>query len=420
MNEFNINEYITLRLENEETVIYINDKRFLVCKYLLINIPIDQKEYFAEMQSIDEVSDTLGKSLEPTLDLNGVPHRRNELPPEVEFWGHCSNLQAWYENNYDTRLLHSNLAFPLLRKLTEVGDPIAKAIFQEEICQRFESFYPSTIKYLLTGGFINFLTEEQKKSLLDIWIEKDIESVFVMLIGNRFLNQFGENYSSLILELFKRHINSREKIYLEVELEVLFEELGITNEEEFIFQLISDERSLLREVFEIRQYSVPTGNELGINYTHLNVFKGLYKFLKELSEEDTVFKTLIVNQVRELFETQSLGVLFSLLRYKFYELLSIEDFKNMVIQEDSPFLKIFFEYLRHEKMMEYFDSSLVPCEFLYIYFNEECRKILAKRIRELRDRTKNQVIEGLTKRIKHKTYHDRIKEFVFMILSEEL
>ncbi|MFW9877763.1 MAG: hypothetical protein ACFFG0_32140 [Candidatus Thorarchaeota archaeon] len=147
MNEYKINDYITLRLENEETVIYIKNKRFLVCKYLLINIPIDQTEYFKEIQSIDEFSDTVGKSLEPTIDFDGIPHRRNEIPADVEFWGHCSNLQAWYENNYDTRLLHSNLAFPLLKKLTEVGDTLAQAIFQEEICQRFESFYPTTIKY---------------------------------------------------------------------------------------------------------------------------------------------------------------------------------------------------------------------------------------------------------------------------------
>ncbi len=29
-----------------------------------------------------------------------------EISEEEEFRGHCSNLQAWYENDYDTRLFY--------------------------------------------------------------------------------------------------------------------------------------------------------------------------------------------------------------------------------------------------------------------------------------------------------------------------
>ncbi len=414
MKEFKINEYITLRLEKDETNIYVDNVKFLTCKYLLINIPIEQIEYFEEIQSIDEASDTLGKSLEPTVGFDGTFHRKNEIPPEIEFWGHCSNLQVWYENNYDTRLLHSNLAFPLLKKLTEVGDPLAKTIFQEEICKRFESFYPTTIKYLLAGKFLHFLTEEQKNSLLEAWITKDIENVFVFLIGNKFISQFGEQYRPIILEQFNRHIKIREEAYLERELVILFEELGISSQEQFILRLISDDY-LLKDIFKIRQYPVPKGDELGINYTHLNVLKELCRFLAVLSEEDVVFKTVIVNQVRELFESQSIGILFSLLRYSFYKLLSLEDFESMISQEDSPFLKNLFDYLGNDKMMEYFDSSLVPCDFLYQYLNKELRTLIAESIKQLTDYRQSQVIIGLSKRINHRSCNESIKKFLSII-----
>ncbi|MFX1237046.1 MAG: hypothetical protein ACFFAS_03805 [Promethearchaeota archaeon] len=52
--------------------------------------------------------------------------RNRVIPPETEFLVHCSNLQAWVEHGYDARLIHSNLAFPLLKRLCEVGDPQAK------------------------------------------------------------------------------------------------------------------------------------------------------------------------------------------------------------------------------------------------------------------------------------------------------
>ena len=64
-----------------------------------------------------------GKFSKPVIDFS------NTITPEQEFWGHRSNIQAWVECEYDTRLLHSNLSFPLLKALSDAGDPKAKAIF---------------------------------------------------------------------------------------------------------------------------------------------------------------------------------------------------------------------------------------------------------------------------------------------------
>ncbi|MHA1457430.1 MAG: leucine-rich repeat domain-containing protein [Promethearchaeota archaeon] len=165
MEEFEVNKYITLKLEGEKvkkTNIYVNGKLFRQCKYLLLNIPIRQVSSYNEINSIDEAMRELNSSLQENSKIK-------EIPPETEFWGHCSNLHVWYENNYDTRLIHSNLAFPLLKKLTESGDPLAQKVFKEEIAQKIKNGSIDTIRFLINNRFHNYLSREELfESLLDI------------------------------------------------------------------------------------------------------------------------------------------------------------------------------------------------------------------------------------------------------------
>lgn len=86
--EFKINEYFSLRLEDGVTNIYVAGKIFDQCKYLLLNIPKQEIEEWNKFDSIDEVSESLDHSLE------GDEAYKYEIPPETEFWAHCSNLQA--------------------------------------------------------------------------------------------------------------------------------------------------------------------------------------------------------------------------------------------------------------------------------------------------------------------------------------
>ncbi|HDZ18267.1 hypothetical protein LCGC14_0736600 [marine sediment metagenome] len=67
----------------------------------------------------------------------------------------------WAELESNTRLLHSNLAFPLLKKLTEVGDPLAKRVFKEEIAKRLESGYWPVIEFLKNEKYIDLLSREE-------------------------------------------------------------------------------------------------------------------------------------------------------------------------------------------------------------------------------------------------------------------
>ena len=175
--EFKVNEFITLKLENNKTNIYVKGDLFKQCKYLAFNVPIEDIEDFDEIQSIDEMEQKDRSSGFKKLNIS----------PEQEFWAHCSNLQVWFENDYDTRLLHSNLAFPLLIELTKIGDPLAKRVFKEEIFKRIESGYTPVIEYILRQKYLNFLSSEEQTLLFEKIIEYGNLEVILRLLNQGIL-----------------------------------------------------------------------------------------------------------------------------------------------------------------------------------------------------------------------------------------
>ncbi len=155
MREFRINVFITIKLVRGKSVIYIKNKRFRQCRFLLIINP-HLREAQRQIDSIDEASEFLSSNLEKEI----IPKDLG-LTPEQVFWGHCSNIQVWAEHDYDTRIIHSNLAFPFLKKLTEAGDPLAKKVFKDEIAKRFLSGYIPVAIYLMNEGYLEYLNEEE-------------------------------------------------------------------------------------------------------------------------------------------------------------------------------------------------------------------------------------------------------------------
>ncbi len=163
--EYQINDYLTLKLENKATTIYVDGKQFLQCKFLLLNIPIDKVREFDEIESIDEAAERLNHDLEYQNKIS--------INPETEFWAHCSNLQVWVEYNYDTRLLHSNLAFPLLKAITDAGDSLAREEFKREIKIRIESFNPPTQQYLIENGYLNYFNSEEREEIFKLILDEN-------------------------------------------------------------------------------------------------------------------------------------------------------------------------------------------------------------------------------------------------------
>jgi len=155
--EFVVNDYITLRLENRRSNIYVGGRIFRQCKYLFLNLSVDKTRDYDEIESIDEAAEF----------LQSPPGTGSCIPPKTEFWGHCSNIQAWVKFGYDTRILHRNLAFPLLRALVTAGDPKAIKVFKEEIALRLESGYPSVVLYLLNQRYLEYLDKEELDTVLE-------------------------------------------------------------------------------------------------------------------------------------------------------------------------------------------------------------------------------------------------------------
>lgn len=161
-----VSPHIELRLEKTRTNvyrtnIYIDGVYVRHCMKLIIIIPKKDIRDYDHINSIDELSEHISHS---NLDNGSY-----SITPEEAFWGHCSNIQAWYENNYDTRILHSNIAFPLLRRLTNVGDLIARRVFKEEIAKRFASKYLPVALYLYIQGYLNYLSKEEFETLLNFY-----------------------------------------------------------------------------------------------------------------------------------------------------------------------------------------------------------------------------------------------------------
>ncbi|KKM90262.1 hypothetical protein LCGC14_1240450 [marine sediment metagenome] len=152
MREFKVNHLITLRLINGKTVLFVNNREFKQCKILLLNVPKNE-ELTEEIKSIDEAAHYFGSNY-----IYGY------IEKEEEFWAHCSNLQAWVENNYNTDILHRNLAFPLLEILSKEGDKIAKQRLREEIARRYKCGGQNVQIYLFREKYLDYLTNDDMLS----------------------------------------------------------------------------------------------------------------------------------------------------------------------------------------------------------------------------------------------------------------
>jgi len=192
--EFKVNELITLRLIDDKTFIYIKSKRFIQCMRLFLHIPQDKTNLYEKIESIDEATEIFDEFLFENTIIKGeflrpIENHSYIISPEEEFWGHCSNLQAWVEHNYDTRLLHSNLSFPLLKELSDAGDQFALIRFKEEIVNRLEAGYFPVILYLIKENYIRYLSPDYLLDLRKRFTGKITPQIFNLLKRESFAGE---------------------------------------------------------------------------------------------------------------------------------------------------------------------------------------------------------------------------------------
>lgn len=93
MMEYEINDLITLKLEDSKTIIYVFGEPFNQCKFLMLVILDEDVFKLEKVNSIDEAAEKLNHGLEPDSDTVG--YYSAQIDPITEFWAHCSNMQVW-------------------------------------------------------------------------------------------------------------------------------------------------------------------------------------------------------------------------------------------------------------------------------------------------------------------------------------
>jgi len=287
---FKINKYIALNLQHGKTVVLLGGSEFLVCKAVFVDInkDLDEEKY----NTIDEVVDDEDKRI-------FVP-----LNPKEEFWVHCSNIQAWAENSYNTALLHSNIAFPLLEELVRLGDSLAKKTFKDEIVRRLLMDYVPTIIYLLNRGYLDMFTDEEFDTLLSevrrkpyslnkrvldlILISDDFDEVppidrlsartILFLIEHPYLNLF---------ELFFKFGH----LYLKTFSEWIFKSLDrlVKKNPEFFWNKID---FFLKKGYLRLPVMKSTPDDVKLDYSEMDDFSILF-FNKYLREKSFIHETLM-------------------------------------------------------------------------------------------------------------------------------
>ncbi|MFX1257565.1 MAG: leucine-rich repeat domain-containing protein [Promethearchaeota archaeon] len=376
--EFNVNDYITLKLINDITIIYIKNERFRQCKKLLFRIPKKACELCKHIDSIDQAEEIYEYSL---------PDNRIKITSEEEFWGHCSNLQAWFDNKYDTRLLHSNLSFPLLKKLTECGDVLAKKVFKEEIIKRILIGYLPVIKYLKKEKYFEFLESNDKKFIIsELANDKKVDTLDY-LIRQEFLEVLNDNEFNSLIEDLRSHkiefVVFREKpVYVhENTLWIYDKEIKNISELKGLQNLVNLEKLSLKNklISEIK------GLEKLKNLKKLNLTNNKITEIKALQNLVNLEKLILQgNQISEIKGLEKLKNLKKLnLKYnKITEIKCLQDLVNLeeLILEHNQISEIKgLEKLKNLKKLNLMCNkiteinglqNLVNLEELYLYDNK--------------------------------------------------
>lgn len=363
-----ISPHIELRFENNQTDLSIDEEYVETCWDVKLNIPLKNVRDYDYINSIDDISDLVNNS-----------DSKNEgyiLSPEEKFWGHCSNIQAWVENDYDTRVLHSNIAFPLLKRLNIIGDSKAKKVFKKEIVERFLSGEKIVIIFLLENSYLDYLTEFEKKELIEsVKINFtnfkifeftdfiDLLEEFYLEVGNYNRSSFLMNNLDQISNFFAQQLS--EPNFDNKKIHILFESLN-----RLILFLFRYEKRIFdygRAIYKIKKYwsnyanaeirdnvslyiknkkyNYYTETNFSLRYERYRVFLDLKSAL--FGDELIIFSSVWINNLNNLIVDV---ILFNkkvteIFNENFSNLSDWIDYKHSVINQLTDFEEIELEFI---------------------------------------------------------------------------
>ncbi len=319
--EFVVNDYITLKLEDDQTNIYIDGDLFIQCKLVKYNY----EGLFAPPNDYEELVNWC-TCYPSTKYLNCD---QTHIPPEVEFWAHSSNLQVWIENDYNLNILNDHLAFSLLKRLSDLGDDKAKGIISQEIVRLFKLSAYNVMHFLLEEDYIKYLTDTQINELLkltnyDLQLDRMKEKYLYFLkelssyepirvkkiLNNEIRKRFNEENKDLIIFITREGII--DCLNEEAKIELLLEYFkGYNNDVKdkllvfgyFGYLEYEIQRDLIKDVFPNNIYPVPRE----VISSFYNILIELSKLINEVKSQSELsyFKGLI-DKFLKLFENNNL------------------------------------------------------------------------------------------------------------------
>jgi len=360
MLEYKINEFLTLKLEEGRTQVYVKGKRFLQCKRLVLNISKKDIPIYDDINSIDEAANLYQKHLYQNKIVEGAPprflHEDHNITPEQEFWGHCSNLQAWYENDYDTRLLHSNLAFNLLKALVDAGDQNAKRVLKTEVAERFESGHPNTVISIVAAKILDYFSLEERRELIRINMPVVLKCAPKLLdcLSPEEKKEFVRENVSIVYEYFKKIAKNIPNIFPYIFKERLLDYLDLNEKE----QLTKMDYPIILEFMKKMS----------------KTFNKRYKYILPAIERN-VFASLNREEIKQVIHQNFDGILKDLEKiWNHYPNLFLYFFEERFFYLDKEVITFLFQQyypilLKYFKTISYENPDLSLSLFTRKYFN---------------------------------------------------
>ncbi len=172
-----INQYLTVKQSKTGYDVYVGGEKVPSCACNLLDIDTEIALLFE----------------------GGADEYRSEVGEEpAAFEEACFILDQWSSLNYNTRAMTKEASFPLLKRLYDAGDPLARRVFAKEIEKRLLGGNQSVVTYLFEENFYKYLGEE---NLLEI--KKENEFARKARLAKTFYEKLDEElpYLTLLEEL---------------------------------------------------------------------------------------------------------------------------------------------------------------------------------------------------------------------------
>jgi len=264
------------------------------------------------------------------------------ITPEEEFWAISSNLQAWFENDYNLELISRNLGIGLLKKLIEIGDLKAKDVFKEEVIKLLSIGQFQNLMFLLNEDFISRFRKDE----LDALFEKiDIKNILrkdlierINILTN--LAYIGVKQAQKIL---KQELNDGSfKTFIQGLLSSgNYRDLLFILNKKFISQLNKEETNVFFESFtgeylkkmsfQIRPSILVKLVELGSPYAKNAILEELSKLINNKSgsiDQEAIFETGYLNYLNKE-DLETIGLKIEYVEYKNRKIPVFNGFLNL-------------------------------------------------------------------------------------------